>query len=119
MSNKYELGYPEQDRAGLSDEDVVCASGGLCFGTPDMAKLKTLTERIRSWAHGTGRHESAEFKWFTEKGFKCEVLRVGGGGWIKGRFRFRLEFVPDEPEVTQPKDPSSPLADLRSQLNPE
>ncbi len=118
MSDKYELGYPE-DRAGLSDQDVVSNSGGLCFGTPDMAKLKTLTERIRSWAHGTGRYSSAEFKWFTEEGFKCEVLPVKGGGWIKGRFRFRLEFVPDEPEVPQPKDPNSPLADLRSQLNPE
>ncbi|WP_223280148.1 KGK domain-containing protein [Nostoc sp. PA-18-2419] len=116
MSNKYQLGYPE-DRGGLSDEDVVSNSGGLCFGTPDMAKLKGLIERIRSWACGTGRYPSAEYKWFTEEGFKCEVLRVNGGGWIKGRFRFRLEFVPDEPEAIQPKDPSSPLADLRSQLD--
>ncbi|WP_099084301.1 KGK domain-containing protein [Nostoc linckia] len=117
MSEKYQLGYSEEDRAGLSDEDVVSASGGLCFGSPDMVRFKSLTSAIVSWARGTGRYESAELRWFTEKGFPCEVLRVKGGGWIKGRFRFRLEFVPDEQEPTQAKDPRSPLADLRSQLD--
>ncbi|MEH2287189.1 KGK domain-containing protein [Nostoc sp.] len=119
MSDKYELGYPEQDRAGLSDEDVVSAYDGLCFGTPEMIKFKVLASAIVSWARGTNKFESRELKWITEEGFSCEVLRVKGGGWIKGRFRFRLEFIPDEPEATQPTDPSSALADLRSQLNPE
>jgi KGK domain len=40
----------------------------------------------------------------------CEVLRVQGGGWVKGKIRTRvvMEFIPDEIE--------SPLDDLRQQL---
>ncbi|MHC5825499.1 MAG: KGK domain-containing protein [Nostoc sp.] len=107
MSNKYRLGYAEQDRAGLSDEDFVCVSGGFGFSTPEMLKLNALIGSILSWARGGSKYPAFEQKWFTEEGLACKVLRANGGGWTKGRFRFRLEFVPDQPEVTQQKNPNS------------
>ncbi|ALF53812.1 hypothetical protein ACX27_14690 [Nostoc piscinale CENA21] len=106
MSKKYRLGYPE-DRAGLSDDDVVSAPGGLCFGMSDMVKMNSLMTAIISWTTA-GRFPPPEHKWFTEEGFRCEVLRASGGGWMKGRFRFRLEFIPDEPALPPQKDPNSP-----------
>jgi len=31
-------------------------------------------------------------------GVECEVLKIGGTGWLKGKVKMRLEFYPDEAE---------------------
>ncbi|MEH2300001.1 MAG: KGK domain-containing protein [Nostoc sp.] len=75
---------------------------------------------ISSWI---GKHSGSEQQWFSEQGCKCEFLLTTGGGWQKGRFRFRLEFIPDNPEAflknspLEDEKPQSPLDDLRSQLD--
>jgi hypothetical protein len=66
--------------------------------------------------------------WFDE-GENCEILRVGGKGWQKGKMRIRLtlEFCPDEPAVEDPpasnkpesREPESPLDDIRRMIKEE
>jgi hypothetical protein len=124
---KYVLGFSDEDRFNLDDEDVVCALHSIAFGTPPMLKFGKLVQAIFSWVYG-----KEESQLFGEEGYKCEVLRAKGGGWTKGRFRFRLEFIPDNPELFLEKTGSteeiqqpsvvptaseSPLADLRSHLD--
>ncbi|MEH2374023.1 KGK domain-containing protein [Nostoc sp.] len=77
-----------------------------------------------SWATKNNYH-APEHDWFSEGGCRCKVLQVKGkgGGWQKGRFRFRLEFIPDDPEAflknspTEPEKTQSPLDDLGSPLD--
>lgn len=39
-------------------------------------------------------------------GVPCKFLKTSGGGWKTGKFRIRLEFIPDpEPEAIKPKSP--------------
>jgi hypothetical protein len=53
----------------------------------------------------------------------CQILRIGGKGWQKGKLKIQickpgdkvyLEFCPDEP-----KQPESPLDDIRKMLKDE
>ncbi|MEH2400199.1 KGK domain-containing protein [Nostoc sp.] len=119
---KYRFDFSDQDRFNLDDEDAVFNFSSQAFGTPPMLKFKDLMQAISSWIK---RHEAPEWKWFSEEGCKCEFLLIKGGGWQKGRFRFRLEFIPDDPEAflknspVEPEKTQSPLDDLRSHLNPE
>lgn len=61
------------------------------------------------------QYANYNYKWFSE-GKDCEILRIGGKGWEKGKLRIKLtlEFDPDEPETKQQE---SPLDDLRQMLN--
>lgn len=62
-------------------------------------------------------------EWVTD-GIECEVMTTSSNGWIGGKVRFCLEFIPDqEPEPEEeletnlmPKEPESPLDEFR-QLN--
>ncbi|MEH2077031.1 MAG: KGK domain-containing protein [Nostoc sp.] len=45
---------------------------------------------------------------FSERGERCEVLRLSEGRWVSGRFRLRLEFIPDNPEDFEKPSSSSP-----------
>ncbi|MGK7932774.1 MAG: KGK domain-containing protein [Microcystaceae cyanobacterium] len=49
-------------------------------------------------------------------GVPCEVLKIDSQGWQKGKIRikFEIEFIPDEPEITEPE---SPLDDIRREIN--
>ncbi|MGE5655098.1 MAG: KGK domain-containing protein [Actinomycetota bacterium] len=63
----------------------------------------------------------------SDEGWKCEILNLGSRDWQKGKIRMKihLEFCPNEPEIEgnlpivpeEPKEPESPLDDLRRQLN--
>ncbi|MBG1267762.1 KGK domain-containing protein [Nostoc sp. WHI] len=111
----------------LNDDDVVFTGDDTSpnFGLTSTFKLSELTKAYKRWAAGNSNsgqpHPHA--KWFTKEGVKCQFLRTQGGGWKSGKLMFRLEFIPDEPEVSQqessksPTDPNSPSADLRSQLD--
>jgi hypothetical protein len=72
---------------------------------------------------------SATWKEWSDTGVECEVLKMDGYGWQKGRVRISLEFIPDEEEQEEeileanleeesitPKLPESPLDDLRTKL---
>ncbi|AFY40708.1 KGK domain-containing protein [Nostoc sp. PCC 7107] len=56
-------------------------------------------------------------KWFTE-GIECEILKLGAKAWQPGKIRIKvtLEFIPDEPKITEPE---SPLDDLRRMIHEE
>ncbi|MEH2246390.1 KGK domain-containing protein [Nostoc sp.] len=107
----------------LSDDDVITAVSTLGFGTHAILKFSELKASIAAWVKRMESTGTPEPQWFREQGFKCEVLRSQGGGWQKGRFMFRMEFIPDNPEAffknSSPEEekPQSPLHDLRSQLD--
>ncbi|MBL1199127.1 MAG: hypothetical protein FWK04_08575 [Nostoc sp. GBBB01] len=104
----------------LNNDDAVFMSDP-DFQTGTTFKVSELKEKVRSFVNQEtkGNYISSKLRWFSEGGAKCEVLRLEGGGWQKGRLRFRLEFIPDEPVQSQslvPTASSSPLDDLRSNL---
>ncbi|MEH2467502.1 KGK domain-containing protein [Nostoc sp.] len=119
---EYKFAFGDQDRFNLDDEDVLSNFSVNPFNTHPLLKSVDLIEAIFSWIK---QHNASLWPWFSEEGCKCEVLLVKGGGWQRGRFRFRLEFIPDNPEAflknssVEPEKTQSPLDDLRSQLNPE
>ncbi len=57
--------------------------------------------------------KSDPINWFND-GIDCEILRVGGKSWEKGRLMLNisLEFIPDEVENLE-----SPLDDVRQEIN--
>ncbi|BFM38492.1 KGK domain-containing protein [Synechocystis sp. LKSZ1] len=51
-----------------------------------------------------------------EEGIDCKILRVGSPGWQSGKFKVHIsvEFIPDEPEITEPE---SPLDEIRREIS--
>lgn len=82
----------------LSDDDVVSIeSSG--FGTGNTFKVSELMKKVQVFANKENRsslYPNFKVRWFTSEGVTAEVLKPNGG-WRKGRLRFRLEFIPDEP----------------------
>ncbi|WP_052331541.1 KGK domain-containing protein [Calothrix sp. PCC 7507] len=109
----------------LNEEDVVMTevSTGFGFGTHKILKFSELRTYFLNWVKEMERKGAIEAHWFKEGGLKCQVLPVDGGGWHKGQLRFRMEFIPDDPESffknasAKEETPHSPLADLRSNLD--
>lgn len=127
MSKKYTFNFSDEDRFDLDDEDLVSTFSSKAFElkSDQILKLSSLIGFLRIWAT-KGNSYAPEDDWFSERGCRCRFLLVKkGGGWQWGRFRFRLEFIPDDPEAFLKNSPAesektqSPLDDLRSQLNPE
>ena len=122
---EYRFNFSYEDRFDLDDEDAISNLSSPLYNVPPMLKFKDFMQAVSNWVIGMSCNSSKNHQWFSEEGCKCEVLLVKGGGWQKGRFRFRLEFIPDNPEAflqkssLEDKKPESPLEDLRSQLNPE
>ena len=115
------FGLDPDGQRGLSKDDVVNLHGTWFGLTTNMVKLEELINYIVDWSRRS-QAMKRENPWFSEKGCECEILRTKGGGWQKGRLRFRLEFIPDDPaafleDSTGEADKmQSPLDDLRSQL---
>ncbi|OUL28289.1 hypothetical protein BV378_07655 [Nostoc sp. RF31YmG] len=114
------FGLDPDDKLGLSNDDVVSLPNGN-FGLERMSKIEHLVQKLEAWSSASNK--TGEHTWFLEDGCKCEILRVNGGGWQKGRFRLRLEFIPDNPEAFQQQKEldvwagqASPLDDLRNGL---
>lgn len=49
----------------------------------------------------------SSFDQWSGEGIEGKVLQANGSGWRKGKFRWRLEFIPDEPEQTSEPTPGS------------
>ncbi|MEH2154776.1 KGK domain-containing protein [Nostoc sp.] len=118
------FGLDPGGKLGLTNDDVIALTSA-DYGLEKMTKLGQLIQAIEQWSNKNSNNKGSESQWFFDQGRNCEILRTTGGGWQKGRFRIRLEFIPDNPEAflqesAQKEDkPESPLDDLRSQLNPE
>ncbi|MEH2123721.1 KGK domain-containing protein [Nostoc sp.] len=116
------FGLDPDGKLGLNEDDVI-AIQSKDFGMETMIKLSRVIQAIQTWSGSNSNNKGNEGQWFAEQGLSCEILRTVGGGWQKGRFRFRLEFIPDKPEAffkdsTLEEDKTqSPLDDLRSQLD--
>jgi hypothetical protein len=56
---------------------------------------------------------------WVEPGADCEILRVGGKDWQKGKIKFEItvKFYPDEPEVEEINQAESPLDDIRLMMD--
>lgn len=88
--------YTEKD-LGLSADDVVDVEAGLGYDSKIVTFISFM-RTVNNWISLQNEQwPKPRNTWFTE-GIKCKVLRAKGGGWQKGRFRFRLEFIPDNPE---------------------
>lgn len=101
----------------LNQNDVVTMDVAFSFKAGGIFKVGQLYTSIRNYL------ADPLCMWFQGRGIECEVLQVEGGGWQKGKIYFRLEFVPDQPKVSEQKpstatsEPVSPLADLRSNFD--
>ncbi|MFN6540894.1 MAG: KGK domain-containing protein [Nostoc sp. EkiNYC01] len=115
------FGLDPEGKLGLTEDDVVTFASK-DYGLETMTKLGRLIQAIEQWSRSNNQNKGNESQWFVEQGYQCEILRTVGGGWQKGRFRIRLEFIPDSPEAflsassPEPEKPQSPLDDLRSNL---
>ncbi|PHJ55754.1 hypothetical protein VF14_36720 [Nostoc linckia z18] len=115
------FGLDPDGKLGLSSDDVVTLAA-TDYNLETMTKLGRVIEAIERWSSKNSNNKGSEYAWFLEEGRQCEILRTEGGGWQKGRFRIRLEFIPDNPEAflknssLEDEKPKSPLDDLRSSL---
>ncbi|MEB3178429.1 MAG: KGK domain-containing protein [Nostocaceae cyanobacterium] len=106
-----------------SDDDVLAFSSNHMFkiGLLKTAVSYAFTDKyqvssiLSSALSEKGVHIHETIKVFAE-GKDCEILKIGAKGWQKGKLRIRVsvDFIPDEPETSQPE---SPLDDLRQKLN--
>jgi hypothetical protein len=99
----------------LNNDDVISINPSASFGAGDTTRVGNLLYQARL-RHSGNNGQNMERLWFTEEGVSCEVLKSEGGGWQKGKIRFRLDFVPDALPASSPNS-NSPLDDLRSNLD--
>lgn len=62
-----------------------------------MAKIKLILKNNMSYSS-----EKKEKLWL-EDGIDCELLKIGAKSWQKGKIKltFKLEFIPEEPEIEE------------------
>ena len=107
------------DEIILSSDDVVSVEQD-SISSSQTSTIRELMQRL-----GRMIYEACDGKrtgGWTENGVSCKFLSSQGGGWQKGKIRIRFEFIPDNPtaiKLLTPSNSTSPLDDLRSQLNPE
>jgi hypothetical protein len=94
----------------------------------DSFVAQNISIKVGGESRGSTNYYTFYENWFGD-GIDCEILRIGGKGWKKGKVKIKvqvsLEFCPDELEIeeTQANDeitqPESPLDDLRQKINKE
>ncbi len=88
-------------------------------------RLARMSEHLRKGLFGEFNDQL--LKEWSDTGVECEVLKMDGRSWQKGKVRISLEFIPDEEdeeiletnleeESIANKLPGSRLDDLRTQL---
>jgi hypothetical protein len=100
----------------LDDDEVVYInSGRILLDNPTFkvgelldALAQLVSDREVDWSED---HES----WFSE-GADCEVLRLSGSGWQRGRIRLRVEFSPDRVQERLPERATGEKSEKRQRL---
>lgn len=83
----------------LDDDDVVSTTAEYGLGnTFTVGELKSQIQSLLREGTEDCVVASDKCAWFTLDGTECEVLLQDGGGWRRGKVRFQLEFIPDNPE---------------------
>ena len=110
------------DLDNYDDADVVA------FGTT-MHKVGKVKAAIKEMSRSRGSLDTYlanELKtslgtsnWWVAPGTDCEILKVGGRDWKKGKVKLRIvvEFYPDEPDVEEVNQAESSLDDIRLMVN--
>jgi hypothetical protein len=106
-----------------SDNDALAFSSGMfkagnlreklwtVFKSPIASHIYTsLKEQGIEINPGYIHRSFATWNWF-KQGIECEILRIGSQGWQKGKVKLRvyLEFIPDEPEISQIDEPKESI----------
>jgi KGK domain len=89
----------------LSDDDVISTELSKSLSSGPVFKVKEAHMGMINHLSSKGSTSAHCCNWFGVDGVRCEVLKTTGGGWQKGKIRFRLEFIPDEPPQVERKDP--------------
>ncbi len=100
----------------LDDDEVVyIGAGRILLDNPTFkvgelldALAQLVSDREADWSED---HEG----WFTD-GADCEVLRLNGSGWQRGRIRMRVEFAPSKIQERLPERTSSSTHGDRQRL---
>ena len=103
------------ERIILNDDDVVSMDEDKNLTSNPTSKIREVRGKIQNRISNENYHA-----WF-QQGIECAVLLGdGSSGWMTGRVKFTCEFIPDEkptPKNKIPQQPTSPLTNLRSELN--
>jgi hypothetical protein len=86
----------------LNDDDVVSMKS-------DWSVINSNLFKLGWFKNGLERLNTHLGKWLGE-GVECELLSAYGGGWLKGKMHLRLEFIPDEPEPSNPEQTDAVLS---------
>ena len=102
-NNKIILLNPDDIISGSSQHDVILIKNNT-FKVQEIMNKLTHTVKDAHWSDVN--------KWSVE-GVECEVL-IPNKTWQKGKVKFCIEFIPDEPEINEIE---SPLDDIRQSIN--
>ncbi|PSB04738.1 KGK domain-containing protein [Merismopedia glauca] len=105
---------------GLDTEDVISVYEGHVFVNSKTFTVNEFMAAIKQANKGVlGEVTDEKQKWFGE-GLDCKLLKPGAKTWQRGKVRVRLEFCPEELEVTpevngnnEQNGSASPLDDIR------
>jgi hypothetical protein len=109
-----------QNFKGLDIEDVISVyEGNIFIGSKTFTVDEFMAAMRQSNKNYLGEATDEKQKWFSG-GLDCKLLKPGAKTWQRGKVRIRLEFCPEDLEVT-PESKSnpeqngsiSPLDDLR------
>lgn len=78
----------------LDNNDVVSISSGKNFAKTGTCRFLELKQAIEEYMR-------PNYEQWVGRGVESQVLLQTGGGWQRGKFRLRLEFIPDPEEPPQ------------------
>lgn len=93
----------------INDHDVVSMDAAKSLIGLETFKVGQLPAGLKErW--GTNAIE----QWLSSEGIDCEMLGEAGGGWRKGKIRFRLEFIPEVSNAVIPPPPPRSISQQKS-----
>jgi hypothetical protein len=115
MNDKFYSLHSEDDVFELKEKspDDVIVGSSMTFRTRQLSKQIIANLLGKSNEELETPRYAPRKKWI-EEGLDCEVLTIGSKQWKQGKIQIKVtvEFCPDEPEI-----PSSPLDDIRKEMN--
>ncbi len=82
----------------MRDDEVISVEEQLHKNQPHIIKSRTfqVSELVQKLREIINSKDNLIFN-----GFDCKVLRLGSGGWVKGKIKLALEFYPDEQDISK------------------